>query len=189
MDFQSVWNERYRHSDRVPEPATVLREYAHLLPARGRALDVACGLGSNGIFLARAGLETWAWDLSNVAIAALDARARDLGIVLRTEVRDVVANPPAAGSFDVVVVSHFLERRLAPGLQAALRPGGLLYYQTFTKARVDDTGPRNPDFRLGDNELLGLFRGLKIRSYREEGRTGDISRGFRNEAMLVGERV
>ncbi len=188
MNFQSIWNDRYRRNDRVPEPTAVLRDYAHLLPTQGRALDLACGLGSNGILLAQAGLETWAWDLSSVAIATLDARAMALGIALHTEARDVVERPPPPESFDVIVVSHFLERGLAPALQAALRPGGLLYYQTFTEARVDDTGPRNPDFRLDDNELPRLFRGLKIRAYREEGRTGDVSLGFRNEAMLVGEK-
>lgn len=46
----------------------VLSENAHLLPRRGRALDVACGMGGASIFLARHGLEVVSWDISPVAM-------------------------------------------------------------------------------------------------------------------------
>ena len=48
-----------------------LRENSHLLPqGSGRALDLACGLGGNSIFLAQVSkLEVFAWDISPVAIS------------------------------------------------------------------------------------------------------------------------
>ena len=73
-------------------------------------------------------------------------------------------------------------------MAAALRPGGLLFYQTFILDRVDDSGPRDGPFRLQTNELLQLFPDLIVRFYREEGRIGDIGRGFRNRAQLVAQR-
>jgi SAM-dependent methyltransferase len=185
------WDQRYRETLTGQPPAVVvLSAHLHLLPAAGTALDLACGLGGNALLLARQGLATWAWDISPIAIARLDESARQSGIAIRTEVRDVVSRPPEPAGFDVIVVSRFLERSLAPALQAALRPGGLLFYQTFTKIRTEAaSGPRNPDFLLDDNELLRLFAPLRVRFYREEGLLGDTARGVRNEAMLIAQKV
>lgn len=159
-----------------------------MLPTEGTALDLAAGLGGNALLLSEHGLEADAWDFSPVAMNRLKRFAAERGLHVKTEVRDVVAEPPEPRRFDVIVVSRFLERTLAPKLIAALRAGGLLYYQTFTRARVDDSGPGNPAYRLEDNELLALFRPLLVRAYREEGRLGDRQQGFRNEAMLVAQK-
>lgn len=185
------WNERYAGADATEaSPAEVLRDFAHLLPARGRALDLACGLGANALLLARRGLQVEAWDSSAVAIERLSEAAALEGLDIRSDVRDVVLQPPQAGSFDVIVVSRFLERSLVSALQAALRPGGLLYYQTFIREAVHaDRGPRRPEYRLAANELLGLFRGLRLIVYREEGRLGNLGAGLRDEAYAVFHRA
>lgn len=183
------WNARYLGADVAAARASrVLEENAHLLPAQGRALDLACGLGGNARFLAEQGLETRAWDVSTVAVEKLNAYARDLELPLVAETRDVERKPPRPDAFDVIVVSHFLERTLAGPLSRSLCRGGLLYYQTFTDERVDDVGPKRSGYRLQPNELLRMFSSLRILVYREEGRIGDLSRGFRNEALLVGMR-
>lgn len=178
------WNARWTGA----EPglaAPVLTDNAHLLPATGRALDLACGLGVNAAFLAEQGLDVEAWDVSEVAITAASARLGDRGAA---RVRDVVEQPPPPGSFDVVVLVRFLERALAPSVVAALRPGGLLFAQTFTQKRVSDRGPRTDAFRLAPGELLRLYEGLQPIVYREEGRLGDVARGLRDEAFLVARK-
>lgn len=187
-EIATCWNQRYREAITEQLPAKVLADNLHLLPVAGQALDLACGLGANALLLARHGLTTWAWDISPVAISRLDAAARAAGLTVHSEVRAVTARPPEPGRFDVIVVSRFLERSLAPALQAALRSGGLLFYQTFSKLRLSKDGPSDPAFLLDDNELLRLFPALKVRIYREEGQSGDITRGFRNEAMLVAQK-
>ncbi len=181
------WNARYREAQAGPgQPAAVLTENLHLLPTRGCALDLACGLGANALLLAHNRFDTHAWDNAEAAITKL--RILAAGLPLHAELRDVIRHPPEPMRFDVIVVSRFLDRSLAPHLAAALRPGGLLFYQTFTRTRADDSGPANPDFRLGDGELLRLFAGLRLLIYREEGTIGDITRGMRNQAMLVAQR-
>ncbi len=171
-----------------PAPAAVLFQNQHLLPPCGDALDLACGRGGNALLLAAHGLQTSAWDISSVALAALHRAASDAGYLITTDCRDVSAMPPSPASQDVIVVSHFLDRALAPHLIAALRPGGLLFYQTFVRAAVEAIGPSNPLYRLGPNELLQLFRPLRLLVYREEGTVGDIKQGWRNEALLVGQK-
>ncbi len=181
------WDARYRDTAETP-PARVLIENAHLLPPRGRALDLACGLGANALVLAGRGLETFAWDSSAVAIERLRDLARVRGVRVHASVRDVVKQPPAPRDFDVIIVSHFLDRSLTGHLIAALRPHGLLYYQTFTRTRIGDEGPRNPAYLLEDGELLTLFAPLQPLVYREEGLVGDTGSGFRGQAMLVARK-
>lgn len=50
------------------QPSQVLLDNSHLLPASGRALDLACGLGANALYLAKRGMTTSAWDLSPVQL-------------------------------------------------------------------------------------------------------------------------
>ena len=189
MSDQEKWNARYAvATTEPPRPAPVLQENAHLLPVTGRALDLACGLGGNALFLARRGFGTEAWDISDVAISTLGELAAAERLNLQARVRDVSKVPPDPETFDIIVVSRFLDRSIVPAIANALRPGGLLFYQTFTREAVSERGPSNPAYRLGPNELLRLFYGMRVLVYREEGRQGDMQQGFRDEAMLVAVR-
>ncbi len=182
-ELQRKWDSRYAGADpATAQPARVLTENTHLLPSAGCALEVACGLGANAVLLAQNGLATTAWDISPVAIEKLTGFADDL---LTAEIRDVIATPPPPESYDVLVVTRFLERRLCPALIESLRPGGLLFYQTFTRDAIHPGGPTNSAHRLARGELLQLFAGLTPLVYRDEGLIGDTQAGMRDEAMLV----
>ncbi len=183
------WNSRYQTLTQVPQSSQVLSAYTHLLPSKGKALDLASGLGANTVLLAKHGLETYAWDYADTALVHLQAHAKKHKVLIHTECRDVVVSPPLPHTFDVIVVCHFLERSLVPFLIDALKPNGLLFYQTFTRCKVSTSGgPQNPVFRLADNELLHLCQKLQIIVYCEEGNVGDIKKGFRNEALLIGQK-
>ena len=186
---RTKWDRIYTGgAEKTAEPCEVLAAHSHLLPAEGDALDLACGRGGNALYLAARGFSTRAWDVSAVAIQSLSDVAAHNSLPLMTEQRDVTADPPASGSFDIIVVSRFLDRALAPAICAALREHGLLFYQTFIREKVGDTGPNNPAYRLEANELLRLFQSLHLIYYHEEGNVGDTRRGFRNEAMLVAQK-
>lgn len=188
-DIKQMWDKKYREASEPQGIAVeVLQENLHLLPRHGRALELACGLGANALLLSAHGLETHAWDISPVAIDRLNtlARARDLPV--HSKAHDVLQSPPEPESFDVIVVSYFLDRALIPHMINALRPNGLLFYQTFTRTRVSDAGPKNEDFRLAENEFLGLFAGMRIVVFREEGRIGDLGRGLRDEAYIIAQK-
>lgn len=188
VDQRRKWDLRHAAATDPGQPARVLEENLHLLPAQGKALDLACGRGANAFILAQAGLEVTAWDNSPVAIDFLINHAQARGLRINAQVRDVIVRPPGPSSFDIILVSHFLERKLAPALIDALREGGLLLYQTFSRERVTDCGPSNMEYRLNSNELLYLFKQLTVRVYREEGRLGDITKGWRDMAMLIAHK-
>jgi len=183
------WNRIYQASDRDSHgAAVVLTENLHLLPRHGKALDLACGTGANAIELAKCGLDVHAWDISDVALDRLGRQADKSGLHISLLRRDVSLHPPEPASFDVIVVARFLDRGIVPHLIEAIRPDGLLYYQTYTRDKPAHIGPSNPDYLLARNELLALFSRLAIVFYREDGRSGDLERGHRNEAMFVAQK-
>jgi len=187
-DIQTKWDTIYNNKENSPTSSLVLTQNQHLLPQNGTALDLACGQGGNAMLLAKAGLEVSAWDVSLVAIKQLRSFADLNNLTINAQVRDVVTSPPEVNSLDVLVVSFFLDRSLCRQLLAALRPRGLLFYQTYCQQKVDQQGPSNTDFLLADNELLSLFSTMKVRVYREESLLGDHQQGWRNQAMLVAEK-
>jgi len=187
-EITTKWNTRYSTAQGEATACYALREFTHLLPKEGTALDLACGRGGNALLLARHGLQTQAWDLSSVAIEQLQTIAEEQELNIQASVHDVEQEPLPANSFDVIVVSYFLERTLAAGLMSALKPDGLLFYETFISEKPEGVGPSNPDYLLGENELLRLFSDLHVLAYREEGLIGDVEQGQRNVAILVAQK-
>lgn len=171
--MKNKWDERYRgRAAGDAQPAAVLSAGLRYLPPPGTALDLACGLGANAIALARRGFRVDAWDLSPVAIEALRDYAVHEGLAIGAAVRDVIAAPPPPERFDLIIITRFLERDLCPAIAAALRPNGLLLYQTFYGPSTG-AGPSDPAFRLEPGELPRLFAGLELLDYREEGAAGE----------------
>jgi len=150
-------------------PSQWLTDHRHLLPATGDALDLACGSGRNAIWLAEQGFQALAVDRNATALDALSEEAKLRRLSLRTQVVDLEDGPPFLDpdSFDLIVVVHYLHRPLFPGLVRALRPGGVLVYETFTRAQAARGKPTNPAFLLEPGELLTLVRPLQVLARRE----------------------
>jgi SAM-dependent methyltransferase len=150
-------------------PAAWLVSHRSLLPASGRALDVACGRGRHAVWLAQHGFETTAIDRDPEVVAGLDARARAEQLPITAVAIDLEAGAGtlAEAAYDVVVVVHYLHRPLFPALLAALRPGGVLVYETFTRAQAARGRPTNRAFLLEPGELGRLVAELEILDARE----------------------
>jgi SAM-dependent methyltransferase len=153
----------------MSDPSRWLTDHRHLLPATGDALDLACGSGRNAIWLAEQGFQALAVDRNATALDALSEEAKRRRLSLRTRVVDLEDGRPFLDpdSFDLIVVVHYLHRPLFPGLVRALRPGGVLVYETFTRAQAARGKPTNPAFLLESGELLTLVRPLQVLASRE----------------------
>ncbi len=162
------WERRYSEGSYTARthPTALLEEWLTRLP-RGRALDMACGAGRNALYLAAAGYQVDAMDISTVALARGAARAAELGVEVNWINVDLDTAELSADSYDLVGVARYVNRGITDALMASLRQGGhLLYEQHFlTDQEVD--GPRSQSFRLGPNELLEMFRDLRVLYYRE----------------------
>ena len=150
-------------------PSTWLTANEDLLPRTGDALDVACGGGRHAVWLAERGLRTCAVDRDEEAVRELAHEAERRALPLRAEVLDLEAGPVhfSPPAYDLIVVVHYLHRSLFPTLIGSLRPGGVLVYDTFTRAQAARGHPRNPAFLLEPGELVALVRPLEILASRE----------------------
>jgi len=152
------WNHRYAKASGIPAANPVLAFYRHLLPLQGQALDLACGLGQNSFYLSKQGLNVEGWDISQVAIDALNQHAQTNNLAVTGHCIDATQSWPEQ-EFDMIYVSAFLQRELCPQIITSLKPGGILFYQTFNQIPLEGK-PSNPKFLLAENELLELFAGL-----------------------------
>jgi hypothetical protein len=68
----------------------------------------------------------------------------------------------------LILCVRYLQRSLFPQICRALRPGGMLLFETYTKAQLDfPGGPRNPAHLLDKGELRKAFPELQTVFYRE----------------------
>ena len=152
-------------------PSPWLIDNADLLPRDGKkVLDVACGRGRHALLLASAGFDVYAIDRNPQAIAFLSTTAERLRLTLTAAVVDLEGDAPPAvapAAYDAVVVFNYLHRPLMPALGAALKPGGRLFYETFTARQAERGHPKNPAFLLNDGELPSLVAPLTVLRSRE----------------------
>ncbi len=165
------WDRRFSGSDFIygTEPAGFLADNAELLPAKGRALDVAAGEGRNSVFLARQGLEVDAVDISEVGLEKAQRLAEAAGVTIHTIVADLEDYSIPNERYDVVVVINYLERDLIDDLKSALRPGGLIIYETYTAAQLDIPGAHHlrREYLLEPGEIRTMFEDFEILRYSE----------------------
>ena len=145
------WNEKYQNNQIPDEPIKLIKEYATLATDK-QALDVACGMGRHSKYLASLGFEVDALDVSSVAIEQL----QNIPHIHAKEVDFDTYTLPKE-SYDIIVCSYFLERKLFPQMIEALKPNGIILLETFLHDDNNERIPSNPDFLLQKGELESSF--------------------------------
>lgn len=182
------WNDRYVTEGAAwlaNQPRQLLHEFAHLLPSGGLALDAAAGVSSHGRFLAERGLHVVALDISEVGLrlAQQDAQKHDLWLEAAVYDLSHLWLPP--NIFDVIVNFRFLERATFPVYRRALKPGGLLFFETFVRSETEE---EHPDYFLFPGELRTAFADWKILHWQEIG-DGKCGREHGRSPKIVAQLI
>ena len=138
--------------------------WAGLIRPGGRVLDVACGHGRHLLYLRSLGFAVVGVDRDEAALAALNGTE---GVEIHAADIEAGPWPFARGGFDGVVVTNYLWRPLFPNLVDALRPGGVLIYETFAAGNERYGRPSNPEFLLRPGELLHSLEPLAIVAFEQ----------------------
>jgi SAM-dependent methyltransferase len=138
-------------------PSAWIQRWAHLLPAGGAVLDVACGRGRHLRWLAQQGHPVTGVDRDTEALATLQG----LGELVAADIENGPW-PFAGRSFAGVVVTNYLWRARLPDIVASVADGGVLLYETFAQGNETVGKPSRPDFLLAAGELLQACTGLHV---------------------------
>lgn len=171
------WEQKYRAGEFTPndEPSALLVEWLPRLPV-GRALDVACGLGRNALFLARHGYIVDAIDISAAGLGIACGKALERGLTVNWIRADLDRFALPTQTYNVIIDNFYLNRPLAPRLIAALKTGGVLLFEHHLVDEGNGSGPiggtmhrapTDPQLRLKPGELKSLFRELHVLHYFE----------------------
>jgi tellurite methyltransferase len=181
----SDWDAKHRAAENgLAEPSSIFRELLPLLPP-GPALDLACGTGRHALLLAARHQPVTAVDGSSVALGILEkhARAGHLAVEfakgpqispetrhrhIRIAHADLESASLPETAFALILCINYLQRSLHPQIERTLFPGGMLVFETYTRAQLEfSDGPRNSAYLLESGELRTAFPSLELLFYRE----------------------
>ncbi|RKD25013.1 hypothetical protein BEP19_04075 [Ammoniphilus oxalaticus] len=176
MERKDRWNQKYtdqlqRESELTPTPR--LEKQSDYLRG-GTALDLACGLGKNSLFLARQNYEVQAIDISEVAIDFLKEQASKENLPITAAVADItnLDELHSLQPVDLIVITKYLDRALFPIVKTLIKKGGYFFMETFYQSDEEKNEKIPSQFKLETQELLNEFAGWKILFYEEDERSG-----------------
>jgi tellurite methyltransferase len=158
---------RRDHMHKDSNPAEFLVANRKLLPV-GKALDIAMGAGRNAVYLAKEGFEVEGVEIAPDAVDKALELAKSEHVEIATVVADLENDyrlPPSA--FDLIICFYYLHRPLITEIKKALKPGGVVVYETYICDQAQWGKPSNPDHLLQHDELLNMFCDWRIIRYRE----------------------
>ena len=120
----------------------------------GRALDLACGSGRHALWLAERGWKVTAVDRKPTFTGPVEIITADL------ERHEFEIGESA---WDLIVISHYLQRDLFEPARRGLRPGGVI----IVIVHLFEPGHENSRFSLHPGELAAYFSDWEILHSRE----------------------
>ena len=161
------WNQRYAEdSYQKNNPVTLLEDWLQKLPV-GRALDVACGAGRNSLFLAQAGYQVDAIDISPEGLKQAEEKAGEQGLSINCIEHDLDEPYRFDSDYDLIIVMWYVNFALITRLCDCLAPGGYLLCEEHLITDQEVIGPTNVNYRVAPGDLREAVSGLDVLFYRE----------------------
>lgn len=161
------WDAKWRERRAGEQAAAWLVRHRELFHG-GIAADLATGRGADAIWLTQHGYRVLAVDGSLIALQQARQRAARAGA------RDVVFVQADLDHFrlpsnavDLITVFRFLDRSLFAMIRDAVRPGGLVVYQTRTIRWLEREPGACSEYLLRPGELRQRFVDWELLAYEE----------------------
>lgn len=165
------WNEKHKEQlNQIKEPKANQRlEALSSYLTGGNALDIACGLGGNSLFLAKMNYQVQAIDISDIAINYIQEQAaiRKLEIFpQKCDLTEINKLDGSNDSFNIAVMTYYLDRDLFPIVKRIIKEHGYFFMETYFQSPQNNQNISNK-YKLMPQELLNEFRDWKILYFEE----------------------
>ena len=128
------------------------------------ALDLACGSGRHSVFLSDKVCKVISVDLNLTYLSTFD---KFNIFKIQADIENLSRWPFKKESFDIVIVTNFLNRLLFQNIKDVIKKNGYLVYETFGKGHEKFGRPNNNDYLLKKGELLKLTKNMSLIYYEE----------------------
>lgn len=159
------WDQRYREGAYASRnyPSEFLRNRADLLNV-GRAMDLACGVGRNAIYLAELGFEVDAVDVSLVGLEIARKKAKERRLSIQWLNEDLLSDWTIPDQqYDLILMLRFVSSEVLVKLPQLLARGGALIIEEHLQwPQGNVVGPSGNRFRVKPGELIEACKELDV---------------------------
>lgn len=170
MSDKERWNLKYEGTTYIygKEPTAFLKEKLSLLK-KGKALVLAMGEGRNAVYLAENGFDVTGVDISEIGIEKCERLAEERSVVVNSIVADLTDYDMGKEQYNLITNFYFYDKSILTRVIESLRPGGIFIFETYSRDHPKHSkfGPKNPDYLVKPNELLEIFKSLRILYYED----------------------
>lgn len=172
MKDKDKWNQKYKERMKKYEETSPNNRLINLTSylKGGDALDLACGLGRNSLFLAQLSYQVQAFDISDVAVNYLREIAAKQNLPITAQAYDLTKLEDLGlenNVFDLVIITYYLDRQLFSKVKTIVKEKGYFFMETFYESPQNEKLNISNQFKLQPQELLHEFREWKILYFEE----------------------
>jgi tellurite methyltransferase len=168
---RSKWDQRYAEDShrKRSQPGEFIAQWIDKITV-GKALDVACGLGQKSMFLAEAGFQVDAIDVSAIGLERASQQAMVQGLDINWIQHDLDQPYDFSQKYALIIVMWYVDLELIRRLCKQLAPGGYLLCEEHLACDNESgafSGPKNVNFRVAPNALRKAVDGFDVCFYEE----------------------
>jgi SAM-dependent methyltransferase len=165
LEDKIKWDKKYKEKQKLlepREPSLFVKKYCQAAGGR-EALDLACGVGRNALFLEDRGFRVDAVDISEVALDTLKSRSKGTINIIKADLDTFTPSK----SYNLIIKCNFLDRALIERTKSSLKSGGIYIVETYIEDKANEKKESNPAFLLKKDELLKIFKdGFEVLEYK-----------------------
>jgi SAM-dependent methyltransferase len=168
---RSKWDQRYAEDShrKRSQPGEFIAQWIDKVTV-GKALDVACGLGQKSMFLAEAGFQVDAIDVSAIGLGRASQQAVAQGLDINWVQHDLDEPYDFKQQYDLIIVMWYVDLALIGHLCGQLAPDGYLLCEEHLACDNENgefSGPKSASYRVGPGALREAVAGFNVCFYEE----------------------